>query len=186
MNTLFVVARSESFARVWSTLATEAGACLEVVAAPAALGAARGALGVVLAVAGCEDEAEGLVAEVGAATPEPCVVVGASTGHRLAVRAVQAGAADYFALPGDLAALRAWVADRARRAAQREAAATLAEEQRRDYDFRRIVGNSPALHAALETAAPRCWSPARPGRGRSCWRTPSTTTARARRRPSWS
>jgi two-component system response regulator HydG len=153
MSTLVVVAASDSFSRVWPELAGEAGARLLLAEGPAAAGAARDALGVVLAVAGCEDAAEELLAGVAAAIPAPCAVVGAGTDHRLAVRAVQAGAADYFALPGDLALLRAWVADRARRAAECEAAADLAAAERRAYDFGRIVGDSPALHAALETAA---------------------------------
>jgi DNA-binding NtrC family response regulator len=153
VNTVAVLQRSESFARVWTGVAEQAGVCLEVVPHPAALGAVRGLVAVVLAAGGCEDEAEELLPEVGAATVAPCAVVGAGTEHRAAVRAVQAGAADYFALPGDLSLLRAWVADQGRRARERDAAAALAAEQRRAYDFRRLVGDSPALHAALETAA---------------------------------
>jgi DNA-binding NtrC family response regulator len=153
VSTLAVVQRSDAFARVWAEVASEAGLCLEVVPGPAALPALRGVVAVVLAVGGREDEAEAVLPAVAAATAAPCAVVGAGTDYRTAVQAVQAGAADYFALPGDLAPLRAWVGDLARREAERRAAAVLAAEQRRAYDFRRIVGDSPALHAALETAA---------------------------------
>ena len=81
------------------------------------------------------------------------LVVGAQAEHRLAAALVRAGAADYFALPGDLEALRAAVAERARRLKARQDGGKLAAAERQTFDFRRIIGRSPQIRAALERAA---------------------------------
>jgi DNA-binding NtrC family response regulator len=123
-----------------------------VVAEPAEAAASGDALALVLSVAGVEEEGEGALAELAAAGAPAPLVVGAREDHRLAVSLVRAGAADYFALPGDLEALRAELADRARRRDAREAGGRLAAQERQHFDFSRIIGKSPQLRAALDRA----------------------------------
>jgi DNA-binding NtrC family response regulator len=150
---LLVVARSESFAQLWPQLATGAGAQARVVAEAAEAAGAGDALALLLSVAGVEEEGEAVLAELRAAGAPAPLVVGAREDHRLAVALVRAGAADYFALPGDLDALKAELADRARRRAAREAGGRLAAAEREHFDFSRIIGRSPQLRAALDRAS---------------------------------
>jgi DNA-binding NtrC family response regulator len=153
VSPLVVVARSDSFSALWPDLAREAGAEARVVPAAADAGSAHDALAVVLNVAGVEEEGEDEIrALVAAGAPAP-VVVGARADHRLAVALVRAGAAEYFALPGDLPALQAEMRERARRAAQRAGAERLAGAERAAFDFGRIIGRSPQIRAALDRAA---------------------------------
>jgi two-component system response regulator HydG len=81
------------------------------------------------------------------------LAVGASTGHRHAAHAVAAGAADYFALPDDRDALRDTIAAAVARRGEAVARAALARLESQAHAFREIVGDSPALRAALERAA---------------------------------
>ncbi|HET6762082.1 MAG TPA: sigma-54 dependent transcriptional regulator [Longimicrobiaceae bacterium] len=152
MTTLHVVALSDSFSSLWSELARGAGAGLNVVGEPGALGPAGDALGVLLAAGGVEDGADAAVRALAAAGAPAPLVVGARADHRLAASLMRAGAADYFALPEDVDALRAEIAARGRGAAARVARGTLAEAQRGAFDFRRIIGESPGLKAALDRA----------------------------------
>ncbi len=148
---LVVIARSESFSAVWPELASHAGAELRVVGGAEACGRTDEAA--ILAVAGVEEQAEDEVRTLAAAGAPAPLVVGAREDHRLAAALVRAGAADYFALPADLGALRAELAERARRREAREAGARLAASERTTFDFRRIIGRSPQLRAALDRAA---------------------------------
>ena len=150
---LLVVARSESFAQLWPQLATGAGAQARVVAEAAEAAGAADALALLLSVAGVEEEGEAVLAELRAAGAPAPLVIGARGDHRLAVALVRAGAADYFALPGDLDALKAELADRAKRREAREAGRRLAAAEREHFDFSRIIGRSPQLRAALDRAS---------------------------------
>jgi DNA-binding NtrC family response regulator len=150
---LLVVARSDSFSQLWPQLAAGAGASARVVAAPGEAAAGGDTLALLLSVAGVEEEGETAIAGLLAAGAPPPLVVGARADHRLAVALVRAGAADYFALPGDLEALRAELADRAGRREAREAGGRLAAAERGHFDFSRIIGRSPQLRAALDRAA---------------------------------
>jgi two-component system response regulator HydG len=98
------------------------------------------------------EEAAGL--ELLAARPAsaPAFLVGAATDHRLAAAAVQAGAADYFALPADLDLLRRSLERVGREADARAAATHFAEAERRATGFEAILGNSVALRKVLEQA----------------------------------
>ncbi len=151
MNQLLVVARSDSFSAVWPELAALAGAELRVEAS--AQGCGPTAEAPILAVAGVEEEGEAEVRALAAAGAPAPLVVGARADHRLAATLVRAGAADYFALPGDADALRAAMAERARRRAAHEAGARLAAQERSAFDFGRIIGRSPQMRAALDRAA---------------------------------
>src|SRR5690606_34939769 len=72
---------------------------------------------------------------------------------RLALSVVHAGAADYFALPGDLSQLRSALDERRRGTQNRDARERLARSQRENFDFSRIIGRSPILRGSLERAA---------------------------------
>jgi DNA-binding NtrC family response regulator len=150
---LIVVARSESFSALWPQLAAAAGAGARVVEAPEDAAPAADALALLVNVAGVEEEAEPLLRALAAAGAPPALVVGASADHRLAAALVRAGAADYFALPGDLEALRAELAERAKGREARAAGGRLAEAEKSAFDFGRIIGKSPQLRAALDRAA---------------------------------
>ncbi len=153
LDRLTVVARSDSFASVWPALAARAGAEAQVVPSPDEVGTAADAVAVVLNVAGVEEEAEPLLRSLAAAGAPAPLVVGVRAEHRLAAALVKAGAADYFALPGDLHALEEEVAERARRREARAAGGRLAAAERQTFDFGRIIGQSPQIRAALDRAS---------------------------------
>jgi DNA-binding NtrC family response regulator len=148
---LFIVALSDSFATLWPTLAEtlHAEAIIGRVPAPEEL---AGASALVVSAAGCERQAAWLLAELPAGSPA-AAVVGASTDYRGVLEVIRAGAADYFALPDDLPALRAWLQQRVEAARAEAAARALAEEERRHYDFSRMLGKSEALREVLDRAA---------------------------------
>jgi DNA-binding NtrC family response regulator len=150
---LTVLARTESFSALWPELAQEAGAELVVVAEASDVRGADATLGLIVNVAGVEEEAEPLLRSLRAVgAPDP-LVVGARADHRLAIALLGSGAADYFALPPDLGVLREELAARAARSAAREAGDALADAERATFDFQRIIGDSPQLHTALQRAA---------------------------------
>jgi DNA-binding NtrC family response regulator len=82
----------------------------------------------------------------------PCYLVGADPDHRLAVAALQAGAADYFALPGDLDLVGRTLEGVGQAAAAAAAAARFAEAERSRHGFAAILGESPALRRVLGQA----------------------------------
>ena len=153
MTRLLVVARSDSFAQLWSELAAAVDASARVVADPGEAAGAGDALAVILSVAGVEEEAEPALRALVAAGAPAALVVGTRAEHRLAAALVRAGAEDYFALPADLEALKAELGERAKRAQAREAGTKLAAAERGHFDFSRIIGKSPQLRAALDRAA---------------------------------
>ncbi len=150
---LAVLARSEAFAAFWADLARSAGAELRVTSSIADLPHAGPLCGAILAVAGEESAAGELVEEARAHGLAEVVVVGATEDHRPAVAAIRAGAANYFALPPDVEALRSWAVERAQRTRGRERAAALTAHERARYDFSRLVGESGPLRQALDRAA---------------------------------
>src|SRR5690606_5716809 len=81
------------------------------------------------------------------------IVVGVEADHRFATALMRAGAADYFALPRDLEALRSTLADALESAARRARGGALADAFRSTYDFGQIIGDSPAIRATLQRAA---------------------------------
>ena len=152
MAVLIVVTATDSFSAVWPRLAEELGCVLRVVSAPEEAPGAE-AFACILSVPGEEEAGEGGVHALAAAGVEEPLVVGSRAEHRLALAIVQAGAADYFALPGDLAQLRGALEERKRAMESRDAREELARSQRRSFDFSRVIGRSPLLRAALERAA---------------------------------
>lgn len=144
--------RGDSFGAVWVQLAEAAGARLVVAdgaTAPGPLGAAC----TLVAVPGEEQDAPERVQALIAAGVREVAVVGAAAEHRLAVAALRAGADEYFVLPADLSALRAWVVERAAAVRAGATAAALAAEERERFDFSALIGESAELKEALRVAS---------------------------------
>ncbi len=150
---LAVLARTDAFERVWQGLAESSGGRLCLAASADELPPAGEAAGTIVGVAGEESCAAEAVGEARARGATEIVVVGAATEHRPAVAAIRAGASNYFVLPAELEALRAWCAERVERVRGRERVAALAARERSRYDFSQLIGESPALREALDRAA---------------------------------
>jgi two-component system response regulator HydG len=150
---LLVVDLSDSFSDYWGGLAAELGVDLQRSRPPDLRLVPPGAAAVLVAAGGVEADLPQALPALPAAPGVPVFAVGASTSHRLAARAVAAGAADYFALPGDRDALQAALeAAIARRRSALDRAA-LAHLEAQSHAFREIIGESPALRQALDRAA---------------------------------
>ena len=151
MPALALLSLTDSFATIWSALAAECGLTLSIVGEPAELARLGDAVGVISAGGGEELLAPAVLQGAGSTTR--IAAVGATADHRLAGAVVGAGAAQYFALPGDYDLLRSWLrerADRLRSAAQRDA---FSDGERHKYRFDGILGESAALRAAIARAA---------------------------------
>jgi len=148
MTSLIVYQLSDSFASLWSELAADYGLTVECTTEIEALVGPR-TIGI-LAAGG---EEERLVTTLQSLTPaSPVAAVGATSNYRLALAAVRAGAADYFAMPHDVDLLRAWIKDRAARLAARDNRSRFADSERAKYSFEGIFGESLALRQALAQA----------------------------------
>jgi len=148
-----VIALSDSFAEVWTQLAGYAGATVEVASSVGGIRALQTTCGVIVAAGGMEREVAETLRELRAAQAPETVVVGAETHYRIVASVFQAGASNYFALPEDLLLCRDWLAERVERLVdQRKAEAFVADERSR-FDFSRLIGTSPRLHAALRRTA---------------------------------
>jgi DNA-binding NtrC family response regulator len=150
---LTVLARSESFSALWPELAREVGAELVMAGEAAEVNPQDATLALILNIAGVEEEGEPLLRTLRAAGAPDLLVVGAQADHRLAVVLLGSGASDYFALPADLAVLRAELTARAARSAARQAGDSLVDAERATFDFARIIGESAQLRTALQRAA---------------------------------
>ena len=151
--TLAVLQLSDSFADQWTKLAASAGASVHLARSLAELGSLASACGLLVAAGGTEAEALEVLRGVPAGEGLKVAVVGAETEYRLPVALVVAGADNYFALPGDLSGLRSWIVECAERSLRVERIRELAEAQREQYDFSRMVGRSAVFRRALTQAA---------------------------------
>ncbi len=151
MPTLAVFSLSDSFSAVWPVLAADCGFDYHPLEEPAALARLSNAVGIV-AGGGAEERLEPLVRQM-AGGPIEVAAVGADPNHRLASALVRAGAAEYFALPLDDDVLRSWLSERAARFLSQNDRAAFAESERGKYRFDEILGESPALRAALDRAS---------------------------------
>ena len=154
MTTLAILGWSDSFATLWPELATASGASLRM-HEPTAEGLAawateRDAIHL-LAAGGVESDACSALERI--AVPAQTAMVGAAADHRMAVTAMRSGAREYFAIPGDLEALRSWVADGFRRLHEQHNGSAFASREGMKYRFDGILGSSPALRAALTRAS---------------------------------
>jgi DNA-binding NtrC family response regulator len=148
-----VLSRSEAFSALWAELVTAAGGSLVIGVTEAELAPLDAATGVIVAVGGVETEAAEMIETILELTRAPVVVVGAAEDHRIAAGIIRAGASDYFALPSDIDAVRSWIEERVTRAVAIGQARELAGFEREQYDFRRMIGESPELKAALRRAS---------------------------------
>ncbi len=147
---LLVFSEVDSFREYYQELGEAAGLELDMVRD---LGGAATAAVVIISCPGVEGRAADRVRDTRAVAARPPVVVGTRADHRLAVEVVRAGADDYFVLPEEAERLRDYVRARADSARGQEARAELAESERRDFDFSRIVGESRGVKEALAKAA---------------------------------
>ena len=151
MPSLSVLALSDSFLQMWPALASESGLELVVADEPAAL-VRRGDVVGVVSAGGVEERLEETLRQASANGIE-VAGVGALPDHHLAAAVVRAGAADYFALPGDYETLRSWLRERGDRLRARARLSEFAAAERSKYRFDGILGGSEALRRALETAS---------------------------------
>jgi DNA-binding NtrC family response regulator len=147
--TLTIVMLSDSFRSEWGDLAEELKVRCSFVDAGAP--PAADSIAVIVAAGGEEDKGLDVLLTLPQAPRASTFLVGASTSHRFAVEAVRRGAADYFALPGDLDLLRRTLA--ARVEAAREGAPRAAEAPDHADVFNQIIGESEALRETLAKAA---------------------------------
>jgi DNA-binding NtrC family response regulator len=148
---LLVLRLNDSFAALWPTLARECGLDLELCDAAERLVGATDTVGIVSA-GGDEERLERIFREIGP-TDTPVAAVGAQSDRRTVVATMRAGAADFFALTDDLDLLRSWVREQSQRLRTRRTRDEFVENQRGKYQFDGILGESPALVAALDCAA---------------------------------
>jgi hypothetical protein len=139
-----VVAYTDSFALTWPSLVNPSLADVVVVRGADELPRSSTLAAVLVAGAGGEDTLAGLVRRVHAERIADVAAVGVSTDYHVVVSLLGSGAAAYFALPGDLEALRSWIAARAGDDAAEPGAATALRS-----DFSSIKGSSQKLLAAL-------------------------------------
>ena len=154
VTTLALLGWSDSFEMLWPELAKASGVSLQQHVADAtglAAWAAQGNAIHLLAAGGVEHDAIDALERV--AVPSHTAVVGSSTDHRLAVSAMRSGAQEYFALPGDLEALRSWVGDASKRLLEQRNGSVFASREGMKYAFDGILGSSAALRAALTRAS---------------------------------
>lgn len=147
-----VLALTEAFASTWRDLADELRVDLLQAGSVGELDLAVDGLPVILGVAGAESRAEDEVRAIRALGGKP-LVVGVEADHRVAAALMRAGAADYFALPGDLAALRSTLFEAMESGARRARSGALADAFRASYDFGQIIGDSPAIRSTLQRAS---------------------------------
>ncbi len=151
MPSLVVLKLSDSFAAAWAALAKEFDMKLELATSPAELDRHGQAMGII-AAGGEEAQLERVLHEIAPART-PIAAVGALANHRLASAALRAGASEFFALTEDYDLLRSWLRDGAERLRSKASRKEFAEGERAKYKFDGILGESPALLAALDTAA---------------------------------
>jgi DNA-binding NtrC family response regulator len=150
VTSLVVLSWSRSFETLWPELAAAPGVPLELRVADAeALSAWTTNDDAVLLCAAGGQESEVIAALERSPVRAPIAIVGAVADHRLAISALRAGANEYFAMPGDVEALRSWVVDAARAASAATSGVAFAARERSKYVFDGIVGSSATLHAAL-------------------------------------
>lgn len=153
MVRLVVISASDAFEEIWPVLAHDAGAELTVVREVSLLDPQETHCAWILSVAGEEDRSIPAVHDLARTGRSGIAVIGAVDSARVATAMLKAGADDYFALPEDLIQLRNWVVDTAEAYRRRQDSESLAAEHRGQYDFSRIVGKSPGILAAIDTAA---------------------------------
>ena len=149
--TLLVLELSDSFADAWPRLARTAGLRFERAHDASPFRGARSEAIGIIAAAGEEARIESAFRGISGSEVE-IAAVGGRADHRLVARVMQAGASEFFVLTQDIDALSAWVAtQRDRLLARRNGGVAGAHES--EIEFPEILGESPALRAALDHVA---------------------------------
>jgi DNA-binding NtrC family response regulator len=150
---VLVVRLSDSFADVWQQLGSGLDADVQLIASIEARSVTAACAAVVLAAGGAERDAVEWLERHDLPSGIPVFVVGSDPSRRVAAQVVRHGAADYFALPEDIEVLRNALASALAR--RRQALSRVAAEPAgpKLEAFTAILGDSPAIRAALERAA---------------------------------
>lgn len=148
---LGVLPLSDAFSELWGALAAEVGAEALLLSEPAECAALRTPHILLVACGGSEMAATDAVAGLRRSSQSALAVIGATPDHRVAIEIIHSGATEYFALPYDLARLRAWLVGETSKAAKPGYPGDSCPGVR--YDFSAIVGRSRNLLAAVGTAA---------------------------------
>jgi DNA-binding NtrC family response regulator len=150
---LLVVQLSESFAGLWGQLAGDLGLAICYADPGNGVRLRPEVAAVILAAGGAERAAlewfEGH--EVPASVP--VYAVGSDPGRRITSQLVGVGARDYFALPDDVEVLRSTVRAAVERTREDSSAGGAEAAGPKAEAFAALVGESPALRAALSRAA---------------------------------
>ena len=150
---LLVIAVSDSFSDFWPLLGQEHDVRVVTWSPDSPEPTPPGATLAIVAAGGREQDLPSFLPSLAARTGAPLIAVGALASHRVAARAVAAGASDYFAMPEDRDALRQALAvalERRSASAQRD---RFLQIEAQAHAFQEIVGESPVLRATLERAA---------------------------------
>lgn len=148
---LRVLALTDSFHAEWPALAAANGLTFTVVEEAASLQPRKGTI-TLLAAAGDEARLEATLRHMPRGN-RLVAAVGVDTDHRMVASLVRAGADEYFALPQDLALLTSWLREGTERLKADADASAFAAGERAKLHFDGILGESPALLAALDRAA---------------------------------
>jgi DNA-binding NtrC family response regulator len=149
--TLLVLSLSDSFSAVWAPLASECGLRLQLVESAAGFAHQDDAVGLVTA-GGEEARLTSVFRDLPTGGGQ-VAAVGADPSHRLAASVTRAGASEFFVLAEDYDLLRSWLREQAERLETRSRRTRFADGESSKYRFDGILGESPALTAALERAA---------------------------------
>ncbi len=148
-----VLPQSDSFCDIWEQLFVNVGLELRTKVRKTDTKDIFRSCGVIISAGGVENQAPSFVREVVQERVPPIVVVGVESDYRLAIQIMKEGAVDYFALPGDIATLRAWIIERVEVALAEYRNRSLTADERSHYDFSRFIGSNLTLLAAFDRAA---------------------------------
>ena len=151
LSELRVLALTDSFHAEWPALAVANGLSFAPVEEAEALQPRKGAI-TLIAAAGDEQRLEATLRQMPRGN-RLVAAIGVDTDHHLVASLIRAGADEYFALPQDMALLASWLRDGAERLKADADASAFAAGERAKLHFDGILGDSPALIAALDRAA---------------------------------
>ena len=148
---LRVLALTDSFHAEWPTLASANGLTFVPVEEAASLQPRKGTITIITA-AGDEQRLEATLRQIPRGN-RLVAAIGVDTDHRLVASLIRAGADEYFALPQDLPLLTSWLREGSERLKAEADRSAFADGERAKLHFDGILGESPALLAALDRAA---------------------------------